>query len=488
MGSLVGAGNNKPHAVCIPYPAQGHINPMLKLAKLLHSRGFHITFVNTEFNHSRLLRSRGPSALDGLTSFRFETITDGLPPTDADATQDIPALCLSTERHSLRPFRHLLDRLNKAAKVTGDVPPVSCIVSDGAMFFTLDAAEELGVPEVLLWTASACGFLGYAQYDKLLDLGLTPFKDANFLTNGDLDTVLDWVPAMKGIRLRDIPSFIRTTDPDEPMIGYILRLVQMSKRASAILFNSFDALENDVVKYLSSIFPPIYTLGPLPYLLEPIEAHDEKTTSIGSNLWKEDPLCLQWLDSYAPGSVVYVNFGSITVMTNDQLIEFAWGLGNSKQPFLWITRPDLVTGDSAVLPPEFLEETRSRGLIASWCNQEKVLAHPAIGGFLTHSGWNSTVESISNGVPMVCWPFFAEQQINCWYCCTKWGIGMEIDSNVKRGEVERQVMELMEGEKGKEMKRKAMEWKALAQEATTSHNGSSFNLDHLITNVLLSKN
>jgi len=174
MGSMPKVERDqKPHAVCIPYPAQGHINPMLKLAKILHSKGFHITFVNTEYNHNRLLLSMGPDALDGLPSFRFETITDGLPLTAANVTQDIPTLCFSTERHCLQPFRELLGRLNHCG---GGVPPVSCIVSDAVMFFTLDAAEELGVPEVLLWTASACGLLGYAQYEKLLQLGLIPFK------------------------------------------------------------------------------------------------------------------------------------------------------------------------------------------------------------------------------------------------------------------------------------------------------------------------
>lgn len=163
----------KAHAVCIPYPAQGHINPMLQLAKILHSRGFHITFVNTEYNHNRLLRSRGQAAVADHPSFRFETIPDGLPPSDdADSTQDIPSLCVSMEQHGLGPFKGLLARLNEV----DDVPPVSCIVSDGAMFFTLDAAQELGVPEVLLWTASVCGLLGYAQYQKLIESGLVPFK------------------------------------------------------------------------------------------------------------------------------------------------------------------------------------------------------------------------------------------------------------------------------------------------------------------------
>ncbi|PRQ21843.1 putative 7-deoxyloganetin glucosyltransferase [Rosa chinensis] len=89
MGSNALMAETKPHAVCIPYPAQGHINPMLKLAKLLHHKGFHITFVNIEYNHKCLLNSRGPNALDGLPSFQFKTIPDGLPSTDSNATQDI---------------------------------------------------------------------------------------------------------------------------------------------------------------------------------------------------------------------------------------------------------------------------------------------------------------------------------------------------------------------------------------------------------------
>ena len=169
MGSLGTA--NKPHAVCIPYPAQGHINPMLKLAKLLHFNGFHITFVNTEYNHKRLLKSRGASSLNGLPSFRFETIPDGLPEYDVDVTQDVPSLCDSTRRTCLPHFRNLLAKVNNS-----DAPPVTCIVSDGVMSFTVDAAEELGVPEVLFWTTSACGFMCYVQYEQFIQKGITPLK------------------------------------------------------------------------------------------------------------------------------------------------------------------------------------------------------------------------------------------------------------------------------------------------------------------------
>ena len=164
----------RPHAVCVPYPAQGHINPMLKLAKLLHHKGFHITFVNTEFNHKRLLKSGGPDSLNGLNSFRFETIPDGLPPTtNVDTTQNIPSLCASTRKNCLAPFRDLLTKLNCSP---GTVPPVTCIVSDGVMSFTLDAAQELGVPDVLFWTTSACGFMGYLHYHCLVEKGYTPLK------------------------------------------------------------------------------------------------------------------------------------------------------------------------------------------------------------------------------------------------------------------------------------------------------------------------
>ncbi|KAL7107710.1 hypothetical protein ACP275_06G071700 [Erythranthe tilingii] len=485
MGS-VSNSVHKPHAVCIPFPAQGHINPMLKLAKLLHNGGFHITFVNTEYNHHRLLKSRGPDSLTGLPSFRFETIPDGLPPPPedaADATQDIPSLCESTTTTCLAPFRDLLAKLNDTA--SSDVPPVSCVVSDGVMSFTADAAEELGIPEVLFWTTSACGFYCYTQYGNVIEKGYAPLADTSCLTNGYLETVIEGIPNMEGMRIRDIPSFIRTTNKDDIyMVKFVLQETKRAKRASAIVLNTFEELERETINALSSILPPIYPIGPL-NLIEKHVIEDKGLNLLGSNLWKEDQECLKWLDAKEPNSVVYVNFGSITVMTPDQLNEFAWGLANSKQPFLWVIRPNLVSGEKVVLPRGFLEETKERGMLANWCPQEKVLSHSSVGGFLTHSGWNSTLESIGSGVPMICWPFFAEQQTNCWYCCTKWGVGIEIDSDVKRNGVETLVTKLMVGEEGRQMRNKAVEWKNLARD---SAEGSSYrNLRNLIDQVLLPK-
>lgn len=480
MGSLGGAAQ-KPHAVCLPYPAQGHITPMLNVAKLLHARGFDVTFVNTEYNQARLVRTRGAAAVAGAPGFRFATIPDGLPPSeDGDVTQDIPSLCKSTTETCLGPFRRLLAELNNPA-TTGH-PPVTCVVSDVVMGFSIDAAKELGVPYVQLWTASTISFLGYHHYRLLMSRGLAPLKGVEQLTNGYLDTPVDDVPGLRNMRFRDFPSFIRTTDPDEYMVRYALRETERSAGASAVIINTFDELEGEAVAAMESLglARKVYALGPLP-LLAP-------RSSISLSLWKEQEECLRWLDGREPGSVVYVNFGSITVMTNEQLVEFAWGLASSGRQFLWIIRRDLVKGDTAVLPPEFLAETAGRGLMASWCPQQEVLDHPAVGAFLTHSGWNSTLEAMCGGVPVISWPFFADQQTNCRYQCNEWGVGMEIDSNVRRDAVAGLITELMEREQGKQMRRKAREWRDKCIQATKPGGASRRNFDDLVREVLLPKN
>uniref|UniRef100_A0A6N2L7E3 Glycosyltransferase n=1 Tax=Salix viminalis TaxID=40686 RepID=A0A6N2L7E3_SALVM len=466
---------DKPHALCFPTPAQSHIKSMLKLAKLLHYKGFHITFVNTEFNHRRLLKSRGSDSMNGLPDFRFESIPDGLPSSDENVTQNIV-------KYPRLPGR--VYRLN-GTESSSDVPPVTCIVSDGFMPVAIDAAAMHEVPVALFFTISACSFMGFRQFQALKEKGLTPLKDESFLTNGYLDEVVDWIPGMRDIKLRDLPSFVRTTDPNDFMFSFCADCAERASEGSAVIFHTFDALEQEVVNALYSMFPCVYAIGPLQLLLNKIQEDD--LNSVGCNLWKEEVECLQWLDSKKPNSVVYVNFGSVAVATKQQLIEFGMGLANSGHPFLWIIRPDMIAGDCAVWPPEFTEETKDRGFISSWCPQEEVLNHPSVGGFLTHCGWGSITESISSGVPMLCWPSFGDQQTNCRYTCTEWGIGMEIDSIVTREKVETQVRELMDGEEGKKMKQKAMEWRKLAEEATGPDGSSSMNLDRLVTEVLLSK-
>ncbi|XP_068501953.1 7-deoxyloganetin glucosyltransferase-like [Phaseolus vulgaris] len=258
------------------------------------------------------------------------------------------------------------------------------------------------------------------HFRTLSDKALIPLKDESYLTNGYLDTKLDWIPGLKNFRLEDLPDYIRTTDANNFMLEYLIDMVDNVLKAPATVINTSEELESEALKALSSMLPSIYPIGPFPSFLN--QSPQNHLESLASKLWKEDTECLEWLKSKEPNSVVYVNFGSITIMSPEKLLEFAWGLANSKRPLLWIIRPDLVIGGSVILSFEFVNEISDRGLIASWCPQEQVLNHPSIGGFLTHCGWNSTIESICAGVPMVCWPFFADQPTNYRNICNEWGI------------------------------------------------------------------
>ncbi|CAL1382347.1 unnamed protein product [Linum trigynum] len=481
MGSNDAALPKKPHAVCIPFPAQSHIKATLKLAKLLHHRGFHITYVNTEFNHSRFLHTRGPHALDGLPDFRFATIPDGLPPSRPDATQDIAALCNSIRNFMSAPFRDLLAQLHNDSN-----PPVSCVITD-TMPFAVDVAREFGISSVSYWSFAACGFMGFKQFRPLLQRGITPFKDDSYLTNGYLETAIE-VPGMNNIRLRDLPSFFQTTDPEEPVFHCLMEFAESAARASAILIHTFDALEPNVLAALDSVYPGrVYSVGPIQLLVDQIASTHPTLDAISYSLWKEEPECLRWLHTKPPNSVIYVNFGSIATMSKQHLTEFAMGLASSGVSFLWVIRPDLVTGESAALPPEFQEKAERIGFISGWCPQEEVLNHPAVGGFLTHCGWGSIIESLTAGVPVLCWPFFSDQLINCRMACTEWGMGMEVEKDVKRTAVEKLVRELMNGEKGKEVRNKAEDWGKLARKATGPAGSSALNLDRLVNEVLVPK-
>lgn len=287
------------------------------------------------------------------------------------------------------------------------------------------------------------------------------------------------------MRLRDFTSFVRTTDPDDVMINYNLIQTKNAARATAVILNTCEGLEKEVLDAQRQRFEKVLSIGPLHLLERAIE--DPQLKAIGSSLWKEDDACLPWLDQRAPRSVLFVNFGSITVVSTAQLLEFAWGLAESGSHFLWVIRPDLVSGESAILPCDFLQEVAGRAMMVGWCAQERVLAHPSLGGFLTHCGWNSTIEGLAEGLPMICWPFFAEQQTNCRYLCQNWEVGVEIEGEVRRERVAELVREVMEGEKGKGMRLRAEEWRDKIQAAAQPGGSSCLNMDLLVNEILLKK-
>uniref|UniRef100_A0ACD6A7D0 Uncharacterized protein n=1 Tax=Avena sativa TaxID=4498 RepID=A0ACD6A7D0_AVESA len=463
----------RPHAVVLPYPGSGNINPALQIAKLLHRGGVYVTFVNTEHNH----RKAGADAVRGHDGFRFESIPDGLDEAARGAQDYGRGLSISTSTRCAAPLRDLIARLN----ATPGVPAVSCVVPTALMSFALAVARELGIPSMAFWGGSAASLMGHMRLLELQDRGYLPLKDASCLTNGHLETtVIDWIPGMPPISLGDISSFLRTTDPNDFGLRFNESEANSCTKAGALILNTFDDLEADVLAALRAEYPCIYTIGPLGSLLnEGIAAGDaDESSTSGLSLWKQDTECITWLATQEASSVVYVNFGSHTVLTPAQLAEFAWGLAESGHTLLWSIRENLVPGGGlAPLPPEFVDATAGRCCLTTWCPQEQVLQHPAVGCFLTHNGWNSTCESLAAGVPMVCWPGFADQFTNCKYACEVWGVGLRLDHEVRREQVAGHVRKAMES---KDIRRSAAGWKAKAAEAAAPGGSSYQNLKSMV--------
>jgi hypothetical protein len=319
----------------------------------------------------------------------------------------------------------------------------------------------------------------------LMEEGYIPLKDESCLTSDYLDEVrISCIPGMPSLRLSELPSFCLATDSSDFFFQNVINQSQGTLLADGLILNTFDELEGPVLEALSVNFP-VYAIGPL-LLSQSFHCKEKDGFLDEVSMWKEERSCFTWLGTRKPSSVMYVCLGSLAVLSNEQLLEFAWGLASSNQSFLWVVRPDIVHGESAVLPKEFMEETRDRGLLVGWAPQIKVLSHPSVGGFLTHSGWNSTLESISTGVPMICWPFFAEQQTNTKFVCEEWGIGLQMKKTVRREELALLVCNLMKGEVGDEIRRRIRQVKETAERAV-EEGGSSHNLDKLLNQICIKR-
>lgn len=355
--------------------------------------------------------------------------------------------------------------------------PVSCIIADGVLSFAADFAEEKGIPLIYFRTVSACSFWACFCMPELIEGGDIPVKG-----NG-MDMIVKNIPGMENfLRRRDLPGFCRVNDLNEPKLQTLKNETRQTPRAQAAIFNSFEDLEGPVLAQIRKFIPRIYSFGPShSHLNSRLESRNIKTSISTGSFWEEDRSCVDWLDSQSPKSVLYVSFGSVTLVTKDQLLEFWHGLVNSGQKFLWVMRPDSIMSRNGEekLPSELEEGTRARGYMVGWAPQEEVLNHPAVGGFLTHSGWNSTLESIVCGVPMICWPYFADQMINSRFVSEIWKIGLDMKDTCDRVIIEKMVRELMDVRKDEFLKN-AEHMANLARKAVSEGGSSYESLDALV--------
>jgi UDP-glucosyltransferase BX8/BX9 len=256
----------------------------------------------------------------------------------------------------------------------------------------------------------------------------------------------------------------------------ISRMMTAASSSSGLILNTYSALEADELASLRhDLTVPVFDIGPL---------HALSPAASKSSLLQQDRGCLDWLDGQPPSSVLYVSFGSLASVSAADLVEAAWGVANSGRPFPWVLRPGLVAGDddaSPSLPDGFDTATSGRGKVVSWAPQEEVLAHPAVGGFWTHCGWNSTLEGVCAGVPMLCRPCFGDQMGNARYVEHVWRIGVELNGELERCKVLAAIEALMDGV---ELRCTAQELKSRAAECMAEAGSSSTNVDKLVKHIL----
>ncbi|KAL8539134.1 hypothetical protein ACS0TY_000937 [Phlomoides rotata] len=470
-----------PHVLIFPLPLQGPVNCMLKLAEIILLQNIKVTFLNTVYIQQRLSNFTNTLLyFKKYPNFCFETVPDGLPDENPRTGDQIGKLLESMEEVALPIFRDM---------VTGGVygprsgNPVTCLIADGIFTFATDIAKEIGVPLLYFDTISPCGLWTYMCLPKLIESGEIPFKDDN------LDEIVINVPGMEGIiRRRDLPSFCRTNDINDRIIQLVLKEEKHIPLAQGLIFNTFQELEGPILSQMLNICPNIYAIGPLHAHLK-MRLGPKIWTTNSSSIWKEDESCISWLDQQPSKSVIYVSIGSLASMTRDQLLEIWHGLVNSGSRFLWVQRPGSIVKtnlDSNQVNLELLQGTKERGCVVSWASQEKVLAHPAIGGFLTHSGWNSTLESIVEGKPMICWPYFVDQQVNSRYVGEVWKLGLDMKDICDRVTVEKMIREVMESRKD-EFLRSVEEMAKLATSSVREGGSSFLDLDRLIDDIKMMK-
>ncbi|GKU92039.1 hypothetical protein SLEP1_g5820 [Rubroshorea leprosula] len=466
-----------PHVVIFPLPLQGHVNSMLQLAELLALSGLKVTFLNSPHNHNHLPQFADvPARFTKFPGFEFRTVPDGLaddhPRTGRFLLEMLDGMIVKTKPS----LRDLLVDIN---------PSVDCIIGDGILGYLLDIGEELEIPVIQFRTISACCLWVYYRIPDLIGAGEIPVGG-----NEDMDRLIKMVEGMENfLRGRDLPSFCRAKnlEVEGTRVQTFAQETRRSATAHALILNTFEDLEGPILSHIRTKFPKIYTIGPLHAHLRTKLSEKNLVSSDSLNGIREvDRSCISWLDQQAMHSVVYVSFGSIAGLTREQLLEVWYGLVKSKVRFLWVVRPDSVLGHwgDEDVPVELMEGTEERGYLVDWAPQEEVLDHWAVGGFLTHSGWNSTLESVVAGVPMICWPQFADQHVNSRYVSEVWKIGLDMKDFCDRHVVEKLVNDLME-EKREEFVGSARTMAKLAKESVSFGGSSYCNLDSLIEDIKL---
>ncbi|KAH7858928.1 hypothetical protein Vadar_029452 [Vaccinium darrowii] len=443
------------HVLAIPYPSQGHLNPMLQFCKRLVSKGLKATLVITTFINNTM----HPKS----DSVQLDTISDGYDEGGFGQAGDVQAYLTRLQAAGSETLAELIKRHESAGH------PIDCVIYDAFLPWALEVAKKHGIAGAAFFTQQcAVNYIYYYAHHGLLTLPVQSLPVS--------------IPGMPLLELEDMPSFMYVHGSYPAYFEMLLSQFSNVEKADYIVVNTFYKLEEKVVDAMSKV-SPMLTIGPtIPSFYLDNRVQNDK--DYGLNLFHLDPsVCLEWLGKKPKRSVVYVSFGSLSNLGKEQTEELAWGIKECDFDFVWVVRDS----EAGTLPENFMEETSNKGLVVGWSSQLEVIASEAIGCFFSHCGWNSTIEALSLGVPMVAMPQWTDQTTNAKFVQDVWKVGIRVKMDekgiVRRKEVETCIREVMEGERGKEMKENGIKWKAWAKEAVCEGGTSDKDIDEFVSKL-----
>ncbi|KAG6760685.1 hypothetical protein POTOM_033863 [Populus tomentosa] len=464
---MVDQTSKKPHAILVSYPLQGHVIPSVHLAIKLASQGFTITFINTHAFHHQISKAQHSSEPDIFTKvresgldIRYATISDGLPVGfDRSLNHDQYMAAL------LHVFSAHVDEV--VSQIVKSDDSVRCLIADTFFVWPSKIAKKFGLLYVSFWTEPALVFSLYYHMDLLRINGHFDCQDCR-------EDIIDYIPGVKAIEPKDMTSYLQEAETTSVCHQIIFNAFKDTRSADFVVCNSVQELEFETLSALQAKMP-YYAIGPL-------FPNSFTKSFVATSLWSESD-CTQWLDEKPRGSVLYVSFGSYAHVTKKDLAQIANGLSLSKVSFVWVLRADIVSSDDAhPLPDGFEEEVADRAMIIPWCCQREVLIHHAIGGFLTHCGWNSILESIWCQVPLLCHPLLTDQFTNRKLVVDDWKVGINLSDRkfVTKEEVSSNINSLFSGKLGDELRTKIKEVKKTLENALSPEGSSEKNMARFI--------
>ncbi|XP_027347704.1 UDP-glucose flavonoid 3-O-glucosyltransferase 7-like [Abrus precatorius] len=461
----MGNENRELHVFFFPYPANGHIIPCVDLARIFASRGIRATIVTTPLNVPFISRTVGEANIN-IKTIKFPSpeetgLPEGCENSESALSPDKIMKLMKATTLLQDPLEHLLQEEHP-----------NCIVADMFYPWATDSAAKFGIPRIVfhgLGFFPLCVLACVRQYkpqDKVSSF-MEPFVVPNL--PGEI--------TLTKMQLPQIPTH------DELFAKLLEESSDSELKSFGVIANSFYELEPVYADhYRKELGRKAWHLGPVSLS----NRNTEEKVSRGREASISEHECLTWLQSKEPNSVVYACFGSMTAFPDAQLKEIALGLEASGQPFIWVVKKGSKSEGEKLewLPEGFEERVEGKGLIIrGWAPQVMILDHEAVGGFVTHCGWNSVLEGVCGGLPMVTWPMYAEQFYNAKFLTDIVKIGVGVGAQtwigmmgrepVKKEAIEKAVKRIMVGEEAEEMRNRAKELGQMARRAM-EEGGSSY--------------